>query len=85
MTKFLMVTAKGWREFESAEAVVAAGFKRIGTSRSYADVLAANPDAAVPRPMLWEQPLFENWVGPMYGGPGVLRYETPEAYELYSL
>jgi hypothetical protein len=83
--KFMMVTKDSWREFDCAEDVIAAGFKQVGTSRSYADVLAANPKAAVPRPMLWAQPTFENWIGPMYGGEGVLRYETPEAYDLYSL
>lgn len=83
--KFQMVAKDSYRQFDSIDDVIASGLTPSGTSRSYADILAMNPKAAVPRPMLWAQPTFENWIGPMYGGEGVLRYETPEAYDLYSL
>ena len=82
--KFQMVAKDGWREFDSIDDVIASGLTPTGTSRSYADILAMNPKAAVPRPMLWEQPTFAGWIGPMYGGPDTLRYETQEAYDLYS-
>ena len=30
------------------------------------------------------QPVFSGVFGPMYGGPGCVRYETHEAYEILS-
>jgi hypothetical protein len=33
------------------------------------------------RPELAGQPTFDKLVGPMYGGPGIARYETPERYD----
>lgn len=64
------------------------GGKFKGTSKSYAAVLAANPGAAVPRPMLWGQPEFDGFAGPMYdkddAGADCLRYEDWPAYELMS-
>jgi len=36
------------------------------------------------RPELQGQPKFDKLVGPMYGGPGIVRYETPETYESMS-
>jgi hypothetical protein len=36
------------------------------------------------RPELRGQPLFDELVGPMYGGPGLVRYETGEVYESMS-
>jgi hypothetical protein len=36
------------------------------------------------RPELESQPKFDNLLGPMYDGPGKVRYETLEAYEQLS-
>lgn len=36
----------------------------------------------VPRKELDNQPIFEGYLSPMWGG-GVLRYETQEVYDLY--
>lgn len=36
------------------------------------------------RPELRGQPTFEGLIGPMYGGAGVVRYETPAVYEQLS-
>lgn len=65
------------------------GAKFKGLSPSYADRLAKNPNAAVPRQMLWEQPQFDGFAGPMYGrdydtGEDCLRYEAWKAYEILS-
>ncbi len=36
------------------------------------------------RPELKGQPQFDQLVGPMYGGPGIARYETGEVYDRMS-
>lgn len=73
-------------EVESLASAKAAGLVQNGVSKSYADA----PDgAAVPRQMLWNQPKFEGFAGPMYGrsyesGEDCLRYEAWKAYEIMS-
>jgi hypothetical protein len=36
------------------------------------------------REELQNQPIFEGVIGPMYDGPGCIRYETRETYEILS-
>lgn len=36
------------------------------------------------RPEIQSQPTFDKLVGPMYGGPGIARYETSKMYEQMS-
>jgi len=36
------------------------------------------------RPELWDKPMFDKLVGPMYGGVKKVRYETQEAYDIFS-
>ena len=36
------------------------------------------------RPMLCNQPKLEGFVGPCYGGPDCIRYESAEAYRFFS-
>lgn len=43
-----------------------------------------NPARSGHRPELAGQPTFDGLVGPMYGGPGIARYETGEEYERQS-
>ena len=67
------------QEFESVEAVIAAGFVQDGLSR------VGGPQ----RPMLQGQPKFKGCAGPMYGrsyesGEDCLRYEQWEANERLS-
>jgi len=49
-----------------------AGYKRTGFAHStkYAEIDG--------------QPIFDGLLGPMYGGPGVVRYETQKAYNILS-
>lgn len=76
-------------EYPDLAAAVAAGMVQKGTSKNYADVLARNPGAAVPRQMLWDQPQFDGYAGPMYGrsyetGEDCLRYEGWKANDILS-
>lgn len=75
--------------FASADEAIAAGMVQDGVSKSFADVLAQNPNAAVPREMLWNQPKFAGFCGPMYGkdydtGEECLRYEDWASYDVLS-
>lgn len=62
------------------------GAKLTGKSKNLADKAATG--AAVPRPMLWDQPTFDGFAGPMYdkddAGNDCLRYEAWKAYERLS-
>lgn len=63
------------------------GAKFTGLSKNYAATLAANPTAAVPRPMLWDLPEFDGFAGPMYDkidGVDAVRYESWKAYDRLS-
>lgn len=88
--KFQMIYADMTNaEFDGLDAVIASGVAQKATSPSYAATLAANPDAAVPRTMLWDQPTFDGFAGPMYGksytdGSECLRYEAWKAYDRLS-
>lgn len=50
------------------------GWKKTGTKVSFGIKLADEIEG---------QPIYKGVVGPMYGGKGIVRYETPEvAYDL---
>lgn len=55
----------------------AAGFKVTGYRKQH-------PHGIQLREELVGAPLFDGLYGPMYGGPGKVRYESPEAYDLLS-
>jgi hypothetical protein len=77
-TSAILVLESGCVEIPVADLISKAeslGFKM--TRRSY------EPDYQVKPEMLF-QPSFKGLVGPMYGGPGVVRYEDGPTYNLLS-
>lgn len=47
-------------------------------------VFAGFEDSRRLRPELFGQPRFKGLIGPMYGGPGAVRYENQAAYDRFS-
>ena len=69
-----IVTTGGAMRFNSAEEV----------SREMRTEIAGVETSTSLREELRGAPKFEGLCGPMYGGPGKIRYETWEAYKIYS-
>lgn len=53
--------------------------------RSHGIRQTGTEESRILRPLLQGQPTFDNLLGPMYGGPNKVRYETQEAYNDLSM
>lgn len=74
---YRLVSSGGVKEYETVEEL-----------RKDFNIIGWSPEDGSRREELWEQPILEGFVGPMYDGTkdgkAVIRYETPEVYELLS-